>query len=383
MKVIIYHKSLINYSETFIKNQALALERWQPVLVGEKYIKSKGLSLQGLENNLLNPKFTSFLNIIYRIYRYYNYANPFIVRRLSTIGASLIHAHFGPSGVDIWPYAKVLGIPLVITLHGVDIHTAKSHWAKCWSRRLRQYPEKLVQLSLHKRVRFVAVSEAIVEAAIQFGLPKSKLNLVYTGVDTETFKPSSIPMERRPKRVLFVGRLVEKKGPEYFLQAFEKVQKMVPDAEAVLVGDGPMKKKLEQYVKNARLSGVRFTGAISSSQVCEEMSQARILCLPSVKAKNGDAEGFGMVLLEAQACGLPVVTSAIGGSTEGCLHGITGFRVEEKDISGIVKHIAELLSDPHLLSRMSVSARSFVEGKFDIRNCQKRLEDIYDEMIRK
>ena len=381
-RVIVYQKSLLNYSETFIKNQSLALQRWQPILVGERYVKPDGLAMDGLKTDLLCPiEAPAWRHFFYRCFRYLNWSDPLVVAHLKRMKVDLIHAHFGTSGVEIWPYARALGIPLIVTLHGFDINTSKVHWSTNSIRRLRLYPERLVRLSRNRNVHFIAVSKAIMEAAVRFGLPRNKLTVSYIGVDTNYFRLSSISFEERPKRVLFVGRLVKKKGPEYLLHAFEKVRTEIKNAEAVIIGDGPMRQDLEGLVGRLRLSGVSFRGMLSPDDVLHEISMARLLCLPSVTASNGDAEGFGMVLLEAQACGLPVVTSALGGAQEGCLDGVTGFRFPERDVAEMAKRIIDLLKDDELVTRMSVAARSFVEKKFDIRDCVERLEKIYDKML--
>jgi glycosyltransferase involved in cell wall biosynthesis len=106
-----------------------------------------------------------------------------------------------------------------------------------------------------------------------------------------------------------------------------------------------------------------------------------VFCLPSLTAGDGDAEGFGIVLLEAQASGVPVVTSAMGGATEGVLHGETGFAFAEKDIDAMAEYLCRILMDDELARSMSVAARRFVAEKFNLKRCTSALEDHYDALV--
>jgi glycosyltransferase involved in cell wall biosynthesis len=151
----------------------------------------------------------------------------------------------------------------------------------------------------------------------------------------------------------------------------------IPDATLTLVGDGPLREPLAALAADLGITP-EFRGILPSAQVKEEMARARVFCLPSITASHGDAEGFGMVLLEAQACGVPVVTSAFGGAEEGLLHGKTGYRVAEKDVAGLADRLIALLADDRSAMTMSGAARDFVVAHFDIRRCTSELERYYD-----
>src|ERR1019366_3200949 len=105
-----------------------------------------------------------------------------------------------------------------------------------------------------------------------------------------------------------------------------------------------------------------------------------VFCLPSVTALNGDAEGLPIVLLEAQASGIPVVTSALGGNHEGIVHGETGFTFAERDVDELAARVSELLVDDQLATRMGAAGPTFVARKFDMRLCTRDLESLYDDL---
>jgi glycosyltransferase involved in cell wall biosynthesis len=109
------------------------------------------------------------------------------------------------------------------------------------------------------------------------------------------------------------------------------------------------------------------------------MDQARVFCLPSVTANNGDAEGLPIVILEAQSCGLPVITSARGGATEGIQDGETGFAHREGDVDQLTESLVHLLNDDDLACDFSISARNRALRCFDIEHCNQLLEAIYEK----
>jgi glycosyltransferase involved in cell wall biosynthesis len=171
--------------------------------------------------------------------------------------------------------------------------------------------------------------------------------------------------------------MVEKKAPLLMIQAFAAVRKQVPDAELVMVGDGPLMPAAKRLAKELAVP-VTFIGARPREEVIAQLREARVFCLPSVTAANGDAEGFGLVILEAQAAGVPVVTSAQGGADEGLLDGETGFACREAVLDDLVANLCKLLRDDRAAARASQAAARFTRSAFDIRNCSKALEMIYD-----
>jgi glycosyltransferase involved in cell wall biosynthesis len=371
-RVAVFRASLLPLSETFIRDQVRALDSWEPILAG-LWETEQGLATPGVRREIVRADARS---VEWR----FLFARPLppLVERLRQLRVSLVHAHFGPDGLRAWPSVKAAGLPLLVTLHGYDITIRRDWWERGhagWAMRL--YPYRLLRMARHPLVRFVAVSQAIMQRAIEYGIPREKITVAYTGVDTTRFKPGGLPLAQRGRRVLFVGRMVEKKAPLMMIRAFAQVREQLPDAELAMVGAGPL---LENARSLARELGtpVEFLGARSSDDVLSQIHRARVLCLPSVTAANGDAEGFGMVLLEAQACGVPVLTSAMGGATEGLLDGRTGHAFREGALEEMVVKLRILLEDMNLATTASATAARFVADSFDIRSCSRHLEQIYE-----
>jgi glycosyltransferase involved in cell wall biosynthesis len=377
--VLVYRSDLLAWSETFIKAQILSLRSWRGLLVGMRELHE--LPLDGLTFCTLRPEKPSLANRVqWKVNRLLGLVSRSTIERLNRESPSLLHAHFGIEAVTAWPLARALGLPMVVTLHGYDINISREWWeAGHAGPAMRHYPLQLLKLATHPRIHFIAVSEAIRRRAIVFGFPENKITVEYIGVDTSKYAPMGAPLLERERRILFVGRLVEKKGCEYLIRAFAKVRKVVPRASLVIIGDGPRGDRLRELAQELEVS-VQFRGALSSSEVRHELAFARVLCLPSVTAANGDAEGFGMVLLEAQASGVPVVTSALGGAQEGIREGVTGYAVPERDVELLTARLITVLTNDAVAARLASAGPRFVADNFDLVRCTQKLETAYDNM---
>jgi glycosyltransferase involved in cell wall biosynthesis len=373
--VLVYRSVLLPYSETFIKEQVLAYRRWRGLLVGRRLWRQ--LSLVGLDIRLLGADEPGILARAIAKARW-QIGRPPRLGLLRQESPSLLHVHFGTDAIEAEPIARFLGIPMIVTLHGYDINVHREWWESGKGGILmRQYPRRLLNLSTQPQVHFIAVSDAIKRSAIAYGIPADKLTTHYVGIDLMKFVPGPTPVTVRARRVLFVGRLVEKKGCGYLLRAMEIVKARIPDAELTVVGDGPLRSDLERLSSGLGLS-TRFLGALSPTLVKAEMDTARVFCLPSVTAANGDAEGLPIAILEAQACGIPVITSARGGATESIEDGKTGLTFPEGNVATLASGIATLLQDDTFAEAFARRAPRFVAERFDIRACTEELERLYD-----
>lgn len=376
--VAIYRTQILPLSETFVRDQAFFLRRWRPVLVGERRIDALDLTGVEVAAQYQGPATTAqrLRGFLSRKLGLTSPALTAIIRRQNPL---LIHAHFGFDGVDAWPIAKALGIPLLVTLHGADITTDQKWFSSGRAgRRWKSYPRRLAKLAAEPRVSYVAISENIRRAALAAGLPARRIFVRRIGINPLDFPCAGLPVSQRGPNILFLGRLVEKKGAAYLLTAFEALRRLLPAAQLVIAGDGPERAALES--RAAAIGGVRFTGSFSRAQAQALLAAARVLCLPSVTAASGDAEGLPLVILEAQASGVPVVTSARGGAEEGILDGVTGYAFAERDVAAMTARLHELLTDDVLAERFAAAASLFVAAQHDVQSCTAELESLYDEL---
>lgn len=374
--VVVYRQRLLARSETFIAAQVRALRRWSAVLAGEEAageLEGEGLPLCWLWSE--SPTASERLARRFLGVRRLAYAPG--TRRMGDV--RLVHAHFGCDGVDALALAAGLGVPLLVTLHGYDIMTHESEWRRRGERWARAYPDRLRRLAASKRSHFVAVSDAIRLRALEWGIREERIKVLPTGIDTHFFRPGPRPLAERAHRVLFIGRLVEKKGVAVLLDAMARLD---PPAELVIGGDGPLDGLLRAQTYALGLSDrVQFRGPLDASQVRAELDEARLLCLPSVRAGNGDAEGFGQVLLEAQSAGVPVLTSAHAARGTALVEGVTGLFFPEHDAATLAFHIEALLGDETRLEAMGDSARRWVRKHYDIADTTATLEAHYDGLV--
>jgi glycosyltransferase involved in cell wall biosynthesis len=380
-KVVIFRKDLLPLSETFILDQFLSYKAWAPHLAGYRFCH--GLDMTGV------PAFTldecvgrPFKQIYLKAFQHLQYlsiSSPAFKRYVEQLDAKIIHAHFGYDAILVYDIARELKIPLVVTLHGSDILFRPEVWETGEAGFFfRCYPKKLESLFKDERVFFIAVSNALREGALERGVPANRCVVRYTGSNHRYFVPPATPAFPSNK-VLFVGRLSEFKGCEFLVKAMSIAQKKVPHAELVVIGDGPEKSKLMSMSNDLNLNA-SFLGALPRDQVKDWMTKSSVFCLPSITESTQSFETFGMVILEAQFCGLPVITSARGGS-ESIIHNKTGFVFAEKDYETLAKYIIALLTDDELRNRFSNEARQHVLANFTLEACTSRIEEYYDEIL--
>lgn len=363
---VVFRKRILPWSETFIAAQSGAMTRYVPVLVGYSRDPSGAAYLVG-RTQLLLDEHSRFPALEKLLLKSAGRAPPRWLRAIAETRPAVLHAHFGSSALPASRIAKALGVPLVVTYHGMDITVRAKTEAEA-ERRRRAFAAA---------DRVIAVSEFIANALRAAGCPESKITRHYIGVDTTRFTPDSAP--RSTTDVLFVGRLVDKKGVIHLVRAMAEVRKTVPAAELVIAGDGPLR---EPLAREAAQLGVpaRFLGVQTPEQVQALMRRAAVLAGPSIADGRGNAEGLPITFLEAQASGLPLVVSTSGGTGEGVVHGETGFLFAPGDEAALAGHLRTLLGDAALCARMSAAARAHMVEQFDLATQTGKLEAIYDEL---
>lgn len=382
--LIIYRDELLPYSETFIPAQVENFSSYTGFYVGTSHSPNPLISQ---EKTIILSDIVSSPGIWKTAYKLAEFPHPTWVKRLESLSPTLIHAHFGLDGVLALPLAKKLNLPLIVTFHGyyatadLDL-TEKKTWYDYSLDYLKRRGQFFRELYLRKRDRlfqeadcFIAVSEFIRAKLIEKGCPSAKIKVHYIGIDIDKFTPNNT-IKREPV-VLFVGRLVEKKGCEYLIRAMAEVQAKIPDVELVIIGDGVLRSHLENLAATS-LKRYRFLGVQPPEIVKEWMSKSLLLCAPSLTTPQGESEGLPIVILEAMAMGLPVVSSVHAGIPEAIIHEETGFLTAEKDWGAIAKYILTLLENENLRNHFTIAGRKRIEQKFNLKQNTAQLEEIYN-----
>lgn len=203
-------------------------------------------------------------------------------------------------------------------------------------------------------------------------LPVPPTAIARAGVDLDRFTPDvatsevrarySIPPER--KIVLCLGRLVPRKGVDRVVRAMPRIAERVPDAVLLVAGTGPQERKLRRLAAASR-APVLFLGAVPDPDIPALYNMADVYVLAVADRWAGlEAEGLGIVLLEASSCATPVVTGRSGGTPEAIVHGETGFVVDARNETELTDRIVKLLEDPAEAERMGAMGRAHVGQSF-------------------
>jgi colanic acid/amylovoran biosynthesis glycosyltransferase len=364
-RVLFFNNLLLPKSEAFVLAQAMALERYAPVLAGSRVIE--GLTVRGIPTLTVNDG--SAIGRLRELIFKRTGSSPGFFRATQSAEPSLIHAHFGPGGALILPIAQALGVPLVVTFHGSDATTDLATWGQT-GRVYRKRREQLIEYAS----KFIAVSDFIRRTLISDGFPEEKIVRHYIGIDTRFYSNPDPPSAGRTRSVLFVGRIVEQKGLWHLIKAMEVVQMTVPDVELWVVGDGDAREALQAEAK-VRVRKVRFFGWKPPEEVRDLMGRASIHCIPSMR------EGLGMVCLEAQAMETPVVAFSSGGIPEAVVDGETGILVPERDWRQLAGALVSLLVDGPRRQAIARAGRRHVVTNFSLQAQSRQLEALYDEVV--
>lgn len=371
--IIIYRSGLLPSTQTFITAQAGAVRSFAVRYAGLLPVDG-GLPAAAKPVLLASTRSTSS-RAREGVYKVFGFA-PAFQSALEKLRPSLLHAHFTLDGIHALPLVRALKIPLLVTLHG-HIPTGAGRALPKFSVDGILYRSRL-DLLWKRTETFICVSEFVRQKAIDQGFPEQKLRVHYVGVDLRLFRRTADI--RDPNMVLFVGRLVEKKGCTYLLQAMARLKERCRQAHLVVVGDGPERSKLEIEAKTLRLPCL-FVGNCSPMEVLSWLRRARVFCGPSVTAKDGDAEALGMVFAEAQSVGLPAVSFRHGGIPEVVRDGYTGLLARERNVEDLSNYLMRYLCDDQYWQFSSQEATEWIQQRFCLNKQTLELERLYRSSI--
>ena len=275
-----------------------------------------------------------------------------------------IHAHWLiPQGI-VQPFANT---NYLVTGHGADVTSLNKSVVKI-----------LKGLCLRKAKYITVVSEKLKQDIIDvYGISEKKIAIIPMGCDTTNFSPKyrneNYYKKNGKKNIVFVGRLAEKKGVKYLIDAMKYL-----DANLYIIGKGPLEEELKQQALEYG-DKIVFLGAKTHQELPEAYASADIFVAPSVTAKDGDQEGFGLVIIEAMASGVPVVASKSGGIVDIVRDGKNGFLVEEKNSMELAKKIDYLLNDPLLYDKFRNNG-FITANKYDYKQISEKYKKIIERM---
>lgn len=281
----------------------------------------------------------------------------------------ILHAHFGPCGeqLALMKKAGLISGPLIASLHGYDA-TQDAAQRRAQYRHLFEAAD-----------RIVVTTNFMADKALALGCPADKIlrNPIGIRLDRFTLEPRQWS-PGKPLRLLSTARLVEKKGIEYGIRAAALLVAANVNVEYRIIGSGPLENDLRSLAARLGIARqVAFLGAQSREVVMQTLASSHLFVFPSVTASDGDQEGQGMALIEAQACGLPCVATRSGGIPEVLQDGVNGYLVPERDGQALCDAVLRLLTHSDRWAEMAHAGRQWVERQFSLSGHLDTLEKLY------
>ena len=281
-----------------------------------------------------------------------------------------------PEGWLAFLVKKFCGISYVCYVHGEDVESAATSRELSW----------MVQRVLANADYLIANSQNTARLLTEnWSLPESHVRVLHPGVDTTRFVPAARSEAARSELgwhdrsvVLTVGRLQERKGHDVMIEALATIREAIPNVLFAIVGGGEQRRRLEQLVvEHGVAEHVQFLGELDDATMIRCYQQCDLFALPN-RQVGRDIEGFGMVLVEAQACGRPVLAGASGGTRETMDIGRTGVVVPCERADGLAAEVTRLLLDQNGLEEMGQAARLWVVEHLDWNALSRQAAELFE-----
>lgn len=283
-------------------------------------------------------------------------------------GISHLHAHFAHGPAATAQFVSLLtGLPFSFTAHAKDIYTT---------------PRERVAERI-REARFVVTCTGhnyTYLAHLVDSTTARRIHRIYHGVDLRRFRlrDAAPDIVRHPPLILAVGRLVEKKGHTYLLEACTLLRASGVSFRCQFVGDGPLQARLRDQIAAAGLNEcVELLGTRTQEELVGIYREATIVALPCVILDNGDRDGIPNVLVEAMSMGIPVVATRVSGIPELIDDGRDGLLVPPRDARALAKALAAVLDDDSLRERISAAAHRTVTERFDLAHNAALLDELF------
>lgn len=279
-------------------------------------------------------------------------------KHIKRYDVACVHAHwlFPQGWIAQWLCGQQKQVPrLISTAHGGDLYGLQGA-------AFRRIKLQVAQCSQALTV----VSHAMRDYLVALGARRENIHVISMGVDLKnTFTPDP-STSRINHRLLFVGRLVEKKGLRYLLAALAIVLKRIPDCSLQIVGQGPELAALKAYCTDLQInSQVQFLGSVSNQALPVLYRQSSVFVAPSIVAEGGDQEGLGLVYAEALGCECAVVATDLPAIRDIVIHNQTGMVVKQKAVDALADAIITLLQDEPLRRKLGKRGREYALQHFD------------------
>ncbi|RZG49132.1 glycosyltransferase [Acinetobacter wuhouensis] len=278
-----------------------------------------------------------------------------------------IHAHWLlPQGWITCALAKHFNIPFIVTSHGGDLFGLQGNILTKVKRKVAEEANAMT-----------VVSQAMIEYLEQIEIKPKLLQVIPMGIDLQHHFIPNPNVKRKQNELLFVGRLVPKKGVNYLLKAFNQLLKKQPQLCLKIVGFGPEELALKEQVKQLKLeNNVIFLGALTQDKLPELYQKATLFVAPFVRADNGDQEGLPVALMEAIGCGCPAIVGHVAGIEDLLGDDIKNIAVNPHDTEELASAILDALEHPTIANERAVRIRQNALNIIDWESISNKYADI-------
>lgn len=295
----------------------------------------------------------------------------YFARQMHELGVDHVHAHFITlAAISASVVSELLGITYSIHAHAVGLFKRNSRDV----RRQLEDASRVITISTYHRAYIADLCR---------GLTPEEIDVVYCSLETERFRPLSKLNGDGPFRLLSVGRLIEKKGFEYLIDACALLVSSGLELECHIAGAGPLQEALQTRIDRHGLQGrVTLLGVVDQAQILELYQESDAFVLACVVGEDGNQDGLPVVLVEAMSCGLPVISTPVAGITDLIQPEETGVLVEQRDSIALAEAMKGLIVDESRRRQLGRRARQKVEADFQIQQNAARLATIFRKIPR-
>lgn len=290
----------------------------------------------------------------------------------------VIHAHWIiPQGFIAVVVKLLTGVPVVVTAHGADVFGLQGALML-----------RIKRFTLRKATACTTVSRALADIVAGLKCSTLRLEIISMGVDSKQFSP-----HRRNDCIkdryqitgpflLYVGRLTEKKGVSYLIDAMQLITREIPATKLLIIGSGELEQRLKEQVTVLDLNEhVLFAGSLPNKELPEYYATSDIFIGPAIEARSGDSEGFGLTFVEAAMSGCLLIGSDIGGIRDVITDHVTGVLVNEKSSKSIATAVLDGLQNPKEMANVRNKSREFCVRNFDWEIISKKYCKLLDSSV--
>lgn len=324
-----------------------------------RYFFEKYERLAGATGILPTLKTNKFYFILVPFFLVIGFLN--LLKLLYKLRPDVVHSHWLiPQGFLTALAAKIFRTPFIVTVHGADLFALNNGYLR-W----------LKVFTVNCADKITIVSTAMLNQAQREFPSRDNFVLIPMGVDSNLFKrpqrkTDQLNIYPQALRVLFVGRITEKKGVQYLIEAATHLKMKNIDFQITIVGDGELRKELQEYVEKSGIGNfVKFLGAKPNHELPYIYAKHDLFVGPSIRTSTGDTEGLGLTFVEAGMSGCVLIGTDVGGISDVIRDGKTGYLIPEKNSAAIAERITHVSQNRIAMQKLEEKCRKECVEKFD------------------